>query len=319
MLTLMSPPRVSIVIPVFNRSAAVRKTLDSVLSQEFVDWELLIVDDGSTDDTPEICAGYLDPRVRLIRQANQGQAAGRNLGLSLARGEYVAFLDHDDLWHPEKLRLQVGALDKDPASGVVYGRVRHVDEDGGDHGIVRGHEAEGQIYVDLLVHHNFLYTMSLPMMRTALVRDVGGFDPSTDISDDLDLFLRLAVRTRFRLLPHVLIDYNIGNPIQQTRDIFRVYRSEYACITRHLRTGPPLGADVRRQVARSWGRIFAPGFRERGWDALRRGDCSTAWRCYRMAIRLRPGLLADTRVLRDLLALVKRSLMNRPPVAQGTV
>ena len=307
-----TPPRVrvSVIIPIYNRGSLLRRTIDSVCEQSFPDWELLLVDDGSSDDTPQICRSYTDPRVRYLPQPNGGQAVARNHGLSLARGEYVAFLDHDDWWEPQKLRLQAEYLDAHPEAVLVYGRVRHVNEEGHDCGVVDGPKPSGSVYRELLIHHNFLYTMSLPMMRADAVREVGGFDPTTDISDDIDLFLKLALRAAFGFLPDVLLNYNIGNASQQTRNIFRVFRSERNCIQRHLRSGPRLDQQELSQIRRSWGLIFAPGFREQGWHALRRGDYRFAWRCYGQCLRLRPSLIGDGNLRKDVLQLLKRTLMG---------
>lgn len=302
-------PRVTAVIPTYNRSSALRPTLDSVVRQTWTDWELLVVDDGSKDDTTDVVLSYDDERIRLIRQKNQGQAVARNTGLAEAQGDLIAFLDHDDRWLPEKLATQVGYLDAHSEAGVVYGRIRHIDERGYDYGTVNGCTASGWVYRDLLCEHNFLYTMSLPLMRTDLVRQVGAFDASTDISDDLDLFLRLAQITEFGYVPELLLEYNVGNPQQQTRDVQRVFRSEWNCIQKYLRTGPRLSAADRRLVSRSWGTIFAPSFREHGWRALRAGDHRTAWRHYVQAISLTPGLLRDPQLVRDLCGLFRISLL----------
>jgi glycosyltransferase involved in cell wall biosynthesis len=276
-----------------------------VIRQTWKDWELLVVDDGSKDDTTEVVESYADERIRLIRQWNQGQAVARNTGLAEAQGELIAFLDHDDRWLPTKLELQVRYLEMHPEAGVVYGRVRHIDERGHDYGIVNGCNAEGWVYRDLLCEHNFLYTMSLPLLRTAQVREVGGLDASTDISDDLDLFLRLAQITQFGYLPELLLEYNVGNPQQQTRDVQRVFRSEWNCIQRYVLSGPRLTSAEDRLIRKSWGTLFAPSFREQGWRALRAADYRTAGRHYAQAIRLSPKLLRDRQVVRDLCGLCR--------------
>ena len=110
--------RASIVIPLYNKAGSVVAAIGSVLRQSYPDFELIVVDDGSTDAGPSLVAGHGDPRVRLIRQANAGPGAARNRGLADARGEYVAFLDADDEWEPELLRRAVTALDGDPDCGA---------------------------------------------------------------------------------------------------------------------------------------------------------------------------------------------------------
>ena len=110
---------VSVIIPAYNRAHYIREAIESALQQSHRPLEIIVVDDGSTDETPQILATYSEP-VRVFRQVNQGVAAARNLGVSHARGEYVAFLDSDDLWHPEKLEKQIERFEADPELGLVH-------------------------------------------------------------------------------------------------------------------------------------------------------------------------------------------------------
>lgn len=107
-------PRVSVVVPCFNYGRFVAEAVASILAQSFRDFEVIVVDDGSTDDTPDVLRRITDPRVRVLRQANQGCAAARNAGRALARGEFLAFLDADDLWRPTYLERQMEVLDAEP-------------------------------------------------------------------------------------------------------------------------------------------------------------------------------------------------------------
>lgn len=111
----MSGPRVSVVVPTYNARALLAETLTTILAQTFVDFELIVIDDGSTDDTADYLASIDDSRVRVIRQANAGVGAARNRGIDDARGEFVAFCDHDDLWAADKLATQVAFMDAYPA------------------------------------------------------------------------------------------------------------------------------------------------------------------------------------------------------------
>lgn len=128
----MPAERVSIVMPMYNSAAFVRRSIDSVLRQTYADFELLIVDDRSTDDSAEIVAGYAedDSRIRLIRQQrNGGVAAARNAAIAAASGKYIAFLDSDDWWHPKKLELQVATM-RDRRALISYSAYQRVAEDG---------------------------------------------------------------------------------------------------------------------------------------------------------------------------------------------
>ena len=121
---------VSIVIPTYNRGSKLRKTLESVLAQTHSDWEALVIDDGSTDDTPSLFTGEQDSRIRYIRRPNGGVAAARNTGLQASKGDFIAFLDSDDLWRPWKLELQVQALRQNPDVGLVWTDMEAIDAEG---------------------------------------------------------------------------------------------------------------------------------------------------------------------------------------------
>jgi len=136
----MNVPRVSVVIPTFNRARLVGLTIDSVLAQTFRDFEIIVVDDGSTDDTAALLAGFGE-RVRVLRQPNQGMNPARNAGLAAARGEYVALLDSDDLWEPYKLALQVELLDRFPDAGFVFSEFSVMESD--EHGAIGPRRAQG--------------------------------------------------------------------------------------------------------------------------------------------------------------------------------
>lgn len=123
-------PKVSVIIPAYNSITYLPATLDSVLRQTFADFEVFIVDDGSSDNTAAWGSQIQDRRVQLMTQANQGTCAARNTGIALAQGEYIAFLDADDLWHPTKLAKQVRYLDEHPEVGLVYTWTALIDPEG---------------------------------------------------------------------------------------------------------------------------------------------------------------------------------------------
>src|SRR3990170_8467248 len=147
-------PRVSVVIPVFNRTALLGKTIESVINQSFTDWELMIVDDGSTEDVKSYIEQYADPRIVFIRQENQGNAVARNTGFHRSTGEFVAFLDSDDLWHPSTLEKMISVMLSRQELDVVYSRFSCIDGDGNP--IVRKKgplPVRGDLLVALLLGH----------------------------------------------------------------------------------------------------------------------------------------------------------------------
>ena len=185
-------PKVTAIIIVFNGRAYIEEAIVSVQAQSFADWELLVVDDGSTDDTMQIVARIAksDPRIRLLRHpdgGNHGMSATRNLGIAAARGAYIGFLDADDLWMPGKLDEQVAILEAEPALRMVYGRTRIWHGEKGapspkdyfyDLGVAPGRTYEPpRLFTNLLRNRYQTPTTCNALMRREAVHAVGGFDP----------------------------------------------------------------------------------------------------------------------------------------------
>ena len=140
------PPRVSVVVPVFNGERTIAETIASALAQTFEDFELLLINDGSTDHSSEIVRGFDDHRIQIHTFPNAGLSASRNRGIARSRGEFVVFLDADDLWEPRKLEAQVQALDNDPEAALVYTWVDFISEQGADLGPGLRVEAHGMAF-----------------------------------------------------------------------------------------------------------------------------------------------------------------------------
>jgi glycosyltransferase involved in cell wall biosynthesis len=209
--------------------------VDSVLSQTVspARYEVLIVDDGSTDNTVEFISQAYgdDSRVRLIRQENRGVAAARNRGLKEAVGEFIAYLDHDDIWLPEKLEKQLAQFDGRPSVGVVSCHWLHVDNEGRplpDFGQTTKQPfwtpPKGYIY-HTLVRQNLIVSMSVPLIRVDMLRRIGGFDPRTVPCDDYDVWLRMARHWEFDHVPDTLVLYT-HHAAQQSRDMQLMMRAE---------------------------------------------------------------------------------------------
>ena len=199
-------PKVSVVIPAFNAVAYLPAAVESVLKQTFIDVEVLIVDDGSTDGIGQWTAQIADPRVQLVSQQNQGVSAARNTGITRARGEYVAFLDADDLWDPTKLEKQVRHLDGDPAVGLVYTWTALVDERGNPTGRVFTSQVEGNVWEQIVVD-DMISNGSSPMVRRSCFETVGMFDTNLAIAEDYDMWTRIAARYQFAVVKEVLTFY----------------------------------------------------------------------------------------------------------------
>jgi glycosyltransferase involved in cell wall biosynthesis len=186
----MTKPCVTIIVPAYNQAAYVGEAIESVLRQTYRDWELIVVDDGSTDETAAIIATFDDPRIRYIHQANKGLPGARNTGIAHSRGDYLAFLDADDFYHQEKLAVQVAHLQQNPEIGLSYSGRIHIDQEGTPIWIYRSSNRVG--LHDLVL--DFPFTINDFLIRRSLVEAVGGFDESYRLhGEDRDFYLRLAL------------------------------------------------------------------------------------------------------------------------------
>jgi glycosyltransferase involved in cell wall biosynthesis len=202
-------PLISVIIPVYNGEKTIRETIDSVLNQTFQDFELIVINDGSQDTTVEIVEGIQDPRLKLFSYPNAGQAMSRNRGFSHAVGEYISFLDADDLWTPDKLDAQLKALQENPQAAVAYSWTNYIDESG--QYLRQGSyvKVSGDVFKNLLVV-NFLENGSNPLIRAKALAEVGGFDGSLTAAEDWDMWLRLAARYHFVAVPSPQILYRVS-------------------------------------------------------------------------------------------------------------
>ena len=228
----MQAPLVSAVITVFNNEKTAGEAVESFLSQTFRDFEVIVVDDGSTDSTRRLIETKYAGEIRYLYQPNRGSAAARNAGARAARGRYLAFLDGDDVSLPERLALQVAALEQNPEVGLVYGNVYLVDASGG-HARLRGGAGRyksGRVFEDLVIR-NFV-PFSTIMLRHSTLESVGLFDESIRSSEDWDMLVRLSKTCAFLYLPCPLVKYRIM-PNSKTANIEekeRAYRRVQAKI-----------------------------------------------------------------------------------------
>lgn len=200
-------PLVSVVMPTRNRAALMERSLASVMKQTFTQWELIVVDDASTDATAVAVSRQRDgdSRIHLHALTQQvGGAAARNRGIEAARGEWIAFLDDDDEWLPRKLERQLDVvLRSQSGAGLVYCPARFVTADGSEH-VLQSSAAPAGATRRALLQRNFISTPTV-MVRTDIVRQVGGFDETLPRLQDWDLWIRLANLTPFAFLDQPLV------------------------------------------------------------------------------------------------------------------
>lgn len=211
----MSPvsPTVSVILPAYNSASFIQTTLNSILAQEYSDFEIIVIDDGSIDETAQIVTRQQSNRVRLISQKNRGISEARNAGLRCARGDYIAFIDHDDFWHPLKLSAQVDLLAKsDETVGICYGEfvkwngvttpafanstidIEKIDT-----------ELSGWIYHQLLLTNWVLFSTAL--FKKSVFDAIGLFDREMPPADDWDIALRASRQFKFLKLGDVVALY----------------------------------------------------------------------------------------------------------------
>jgi glycosyltransferase involved in cell wall biosynthesis len=284
---------VSVVIPAHNAEATLPATLQSVLAQTSLPGEIVVVDDGSTDDTAATATRF-GPLVRVVTQVNAGVGAARNAGVTAARLALIAFVDSDDLWHPDKLRAQITALNRAPDVGIVFGEFRPWNPDdppefpteGIDDGrIVEG--LSGWLYHKLLLT-NWVLT-STELIRREVFERTGLFDPSLRSGEDWDFLLRASRHFRFLKLHDVVTLYR-QHPNQTTRRAWPVDYEDLVRSTAIERFGTcgPDGAEVDRSALRQ--RRFK-GHLNFGLRHLEAGDPRVALQAFLRALACRPTAL----------------------------
>lgn len=200
-------PKVSVVVPAYNAMNYLPKTLENVLRQTFNDFEVIVINDGSSDEIEQWVSQITDPRVTLISQKNQGLAGARNTGIDHSSGDYIAFLDADDLWEPTKLEKQVHSLDENPDVGLIYTWVAYINDKGDSTGRVFKNQVEGDVW-EKLIEHNIVECGSVAMVRRACFDTVGVFDRNLgSYVEDWDMWLRIASRYPFKLVKEPLVYY----------------------------------------------------------------------------------------------------------------
>lgn len=268
-------PLVSIITATYNMGRYVTGTLDSLLAQTHPAVECIVVDDGSTDDTPAVLAPYADdPRVKVVRQANAGQTVAKNRGLREATGEFVGFCDADDLWRPGKLALQLPRF-ADPKVGVVYGNFQFIDGEGRPIATDRPRTFSGRITGELLVD-NFVH-FPTALVRRSVIEAAGGFDETLSMGIDFDLWLRISVDHEFLYLPDILVDYRIWEGQMSHRTGERLDNA-FRLMRRFLDAHPDAVTAAERR--RAWAYTYVSRARWRRRQGERGAAAADFWRAF---------------------------------------
>lgn len=200
---------VSVIIPTYNSSQFLREAVQSVLQQTFADFEIIVIDDGSTDNTAEMMQQF-EGKVIYIYQKNQGVSAARNNGIKASKGKYVAFLDSDDVWLPTKLEKQIKAIHQNPTKKVCYTEYFSVSQEMRPKDL-RRIRSENYVLQDLLLLGNVVGPPSAVIAERDIFDQIGDFDESLSLSADWDMWIRMACATEFVFLNEPLIKYRLHN------------------------------------------------------------------------------------------------------------
>lgn len=276
-------PTISVVITCYNYGKYLEGCIFSVQAQTFTNHEIIVVDDGSTDNTADLMQLYATlPNFRYVRQKNQGQANAKNCGIRHAKGDFIAFLDADDLWEPTKLARQID-LFRDPKVGVVYSLARYIDEAGGviETGPAGGYlrpragEVSNWLFLD-----NFIPFSSSVVRRECFER-FGVFDETIKMGIDWDLWLRFSTGYTFAYVAEPLLAYRVGHPGQMSKNLEERQRCSDRIMTNFLKNHPGL---VDKNTVRE---AYSYTFCNRG-NYFRRVDPKKSWKFFLSAILQRP-------------------------------
>jgi glycosyltransferase involved in cell wall biosynthesis len=322
------PPKVSIVIPVFNRANLLKNAIESVLAQTYSDYELIVADDGSTDGTAELVRHYLEPahpfhdRISYFHQQNRGKSVALNHALERAKGEWIAFLDSDDVWLPEKLDWQFQALAKFPECGACFTDCQFLNNPHMDTTAFRffGKSFDQKLQklpgtLKTILETPFCSMVTL-VCRAKLVQDVGGFDPHLRFTEDYDFMFRLATVTDYCFVNMPLVDVDRTNAVERHAESsvdwdkldFRL-RSELYRYEKWLKISEGFPSDVRKIIV---GRLRGVHSAWANWY-LEKEDYEKAREAMRMAAQyqLTPNLLAKWVLTLTFPHLAKRVMIKR--------
>jgi glycosyltransferase involved in cell wall biosynthesis len=204
----MNNASISIILPTYNRHDMIKNAIQSVIAQTVSDWELLVVDDGSTDATKEVVTAFAesDSRINYMYKENGGVSSARNSGIASAEGEYIAFIDSDDMWTPEKLEKQLAVFKADPSIGLVYTGIRFVDTRTGKERIKKA--VEGGAIALQEIAYNPIGGPSRVMIKKECLSACGNFDETFLALEDWDLWIRITEKYPVGFVSEPCVTYN---------------------------------------------------------------------------------------------------------------
>ena len=287
-------PAVSVVIPAYNVEWCVGRAVESVLAQTFRDFEVIVVDDGSTDDTAKVLQQY-GAALRVVRKSNGGLSSARNAGIAAAGGEMVAFLDADDWWLPAKLERQVDLMRRRPEVGFCSTAASVVDPDDRVINVWRTQPWHGPFLVHLFgAHGDVAGSGSAVMARRHLLDKVGGFDEALRSLEDIDMWMRLASEAEYASIDEALVVI-LKHPDSMSRnlEVMRISAVQVMQKNRHLLPGDMRGAYWRQCLAGVYADYAKWRYRSGARAAALADVLRALWLSPLMRGRLALGLMRD--------------------------
>ncbi len=298
----MTAPLISVIIPTYNSAPYLSEALESVFAQTHTCLEVLVIDDGSTDNTAAVMADYTD-RTVYIRQVQSGPSRARNRGIAKAKGAYIAFLDADDIWLPAKLEKQLRAFQQDPEASLVYSRSVDFRDRTGKELRIYPREIHSGMLFDLLLTAP-LFLLSSVVVRNQVLKELGGFDEGLTTAEDTHLYLRIARNHKIIGVPDVLVrrrihDCNLKNRVD-------VAIGTLSCLDRIVRLFPETDPKIYPVMAgayRNRGKAMMMNYFHSGFFAA----------CNRTACHLLKLSIWDSRIIAYFLL----TLLPRPLISFG--
>jgi glycosyltransferase involved in cell wall biosynthesis len=246
-------PNISVVIPTYNSELTIKETIESVQKQTFTDFEIIVIDDGSQDNTIELVKSLIEsePRLKIFCYENGGVAVARNRGIELAQGDFISLLDADDLWTSDKLELQLKALKDNPQAGVAYSWSNLIDEQGkflfsGGRPVY-----EGNVYEELL-QANFLLSGSNILVRREAIESIGAFPTDFPLASDWDFYLKLAYKCSFVVVPKYQILYRQRSN-SMSSNIEALMQASCAVLEKACQVAP---VELQSSRNKSWSNLY---------------------------------------------------------------
>ena len=318
-------PVISVIIPAYNAAKTIQETVMSVLNQSFSNLELIVINDGSQDSTLDVLSSIKDSRLQVFSSENSGVCMARNRGIELASGEFISFLDADDIWTLDKLEAQLTALQKNPQAGVAYSWVDYIDEYGNFFHQGNYININGSAYEKMLVQ-NILENGSNPLIRREALTEIGIFDESLTLAEDWDMWLRLSERYDFVTVPSVQILYRSSSSSAST-NIVKMENSCLKLIEKSFKNAPVSLQYLKKNTLSTlyhyltFKSLESPLSRKNGiiatrcfWNAIQ-NDLSTIWQWQTMSkalFKISTVLILPPEQYKKLKTIVKKLLIKEP-------